>query len=65
MGRELRHMLLSASACDYSDLCQCEKFVKNTPLKVSTVRCIFNSLLSVSSSDETLLLMLDILHPSR
>ena len=54
MGRELRHMLLSPSACDYSDLCQWEKFVKNTPLRVSTVRCIFNSLL---------LLMLDILHP--
>ena len=34
------------------------KFVKNTPLQ----RRIFNSLLSVSSGDETLRLMLDILH---
>ena len=58
MGRELRHMLLSPSACDYSDLCQCEKFVKNTPLRVSTARCIFNSLLRVSSGDETLVLMI-------
>ena len=31
--------------------------------KYSTERRIFNSLLSVSSGDETLRLMLDILHP--
>ena len=31
--------------------------------KYSAVRRIFNSLLSVSSGDETLHLMLDILHP--
>ena len=30
--------------------------------KYSAARCIFNSLLSVSSRDETLRLMLDILH---
>ena len=34
------------------------KFVKNTPLRV----VFFNSLLGVSSGDETLHLMFDILH---
>ena len=42
----------------FASLISPSKFVKNTPLRV----VFFNSLLGVSSGDETLHLMFDILH---
>ena len=59
----MKHCLVFASLISPSKMILFEKKYLEVRQKYSAARRIFNSLLGVSSGDETLHLMFDILHP--